>query len=78
MKKGEKMCETLLVKHLPSAFTAHEKEIFLKSFGAKEVRSFATRGPMKNAAIARFLFHLSLLQRVLVSLDCILLPLIQM
>ncbi|CAG0888466.1 unnamed protein product [Darwinula stevensoni] len=48
------MCDTLLVKHLPSAFTEHEREIFLKRFGAKDVQCFASQGPMKNAALARF------------------------
>lgn len=47
-------CETLLVRHLPSALSDAEKVDLLKYFGADTVRCMRTAGRLRNAAFATF------------------------
>ncbi|KAH9374662.1 hypothetical protein HPB48_012879 [Haemaphysalis longicornis] len=47
-------CETLLVRHLPSALSDAEKVDLLKYFGADTVRCMRTAGKLRNAAFATF------------------------
>lgn len=47
-------CETLLVRHLPSALSEAEKVDLLKYFGADTVRCMRTAGKLRNAAFATF------------------------
>lgn len=47
-------CETLLVRHLPSALSEAEKVDLLKYFGADTVRCMRTCGKLRNSAFASF------------------------
>ncbi|CAN8003697.1 unnamed protein product [Ixodes hexagonus] len=47
-------CETLLVRHLPSALSESEKVDLLKFFGADRVRCMRPTGKLRHAAFATF------------------------
>ncbi|XP_015210917.1 RNA-binding region-containing protein 3 [Lepisosteus oculatus] len=49
-----KKSKTLIVRHLPSELTRHEKEDLLKYFGATSIRVFSDKGRLKHTAFATF------------------------
>ncbi|RMX56550.1 hypothetical protein pdam_00007187 [Pocillopora damicornis] len=51
---ADDMSTKLLVRHLPSQLSVHEKTDLLKHFGAKEVICMERRGKLRDAAFAEF------------------------